>query len=163
MINFFHVPSIAINDSLTKKQIFIENSDPGILIKQFLKKLTRRQETISKEVWEMYQVVDRESSLSQVRERWIDWVNQVPIFGFNSEKYDLNLVKEHFIRTLSNMNDVNVMKKDNSYIFLMTPSFKLDIKNYLTLGLNYDGRCKVNRCKVQKLAFHTDGWTIMLS
>ena len=67
----------------------------------------------------------------------MNWVNQVPVFGFNSGKYDLNLVKEYFIRTLSNMNDVTVTKKDNSYMFLTTPMFKfLDIKNYLAPGLS---------------------------
>ena len=41
-------------------------------------------------------------------------IGEIPIFGFNSAKYDLNLVKEHFVKTLSNMNNVTVAKKDNS-------------------------------------------------
>ena len=58
------------------------------------------------------------------------------------------------MKTLSNMNDVTVAKKDSLYIFLMTPSFKfLDIKNYLTPGLKYDVWCKANGCEVQKLVF----------
>ena len=85
----------------------------------------------------------------------MNWINQVPILGFNSEKYDLNLVKKHFVKTLSNMNDVTVTKKDkNSYMFLMTPRFKfLDVKNYLTPGLSYDSWCKANGCAVSKLVF----------
>ena len=52
------------------------------------------------------------------------------------------------------MNDVTVTKKDNSYMFLMTPSFKfLDVRNYLAPGLSYDGWCKANGCKVSKLIF----------
>ena len=52
------------------------------------------------------------------------------------------------------MNDVTVTKKDNSYMFLVTPSFKfLDIKNYLAPGLSYDGWCEANGCKVSKLVF----------
>ena len=84
----------------------------------------------------------------------MNWVNQVPVFEFNSGKYDLNLVKEYFVRTLSNMNNVTVAKKDNSYMFLMTPMFKfLDIKNYLAPGLSYDGWRKANGCAVSKIVF----------
>ena len=52
------------------------------------------------------------------------------------------------------MNDVTITKKDNSYMFLMTPRFKfLDVKNYLPPGLSYDGWCKANGCAIEKLAF----------
>ena len=65
---------------------------------------------------------------------------QVPVFGFNSGKYDLNMTKEFFVKTSSNMNDVAVAKKDNSYTFLIIPKFKfLDAKNYLAPGLSLDG------------------------
>ena len=104
--------------------------------------LTYRQELISKKVWEMYSMLDEESLLKQVRKKWINWVNQVPVFGFNSRKYDLNLVKEYFIKTLY------------SYMFLTTPMFKfLDVKNYLAPGLSYVGWCKANGCMMEKLVF----------
>ena len=150
-----HIPiSIAINDSLTNEPIFIENCDPERLIEEFVAELTHRQEIISREVWNRYPMLDESSLPKQVRERWMNWVNQVPVFGFNSGKYDLNLVKEYFVRTLSIMNDVTVTKKDNSYMFLMTPMFKfLDVKNYLAPGLSYDSWCKANRCDVSKLVF----------
>ena len=81
-------------------------------------------------------------------------VNQVPIFGFNSRKNDLNLIKEYFMKNLSNMSNVTVAKKDNSYMFLMTPRFKfLDVKNYLAPRLIYDGWCKANECVMEKLVF----------
>ena len=52
------------------------------------------------------------------------------------------------------MNYVTVTKKDNSYMLLMTPWFKfLDVKNYLSPDLSYDGWCKADGCKVQKPAF----------
>ena len=99
-------------------------------------------------------MVERESLPKQVRERWINWVNQVPVFGFNSRKYDLDLVKEYFVKILSDMNDVTVAKKDNSYMFLMTPRFKfLDVKKYLTPDLSYVGWCKANGCVMEKLVF----------
>ena len=143
--------SVAINDSLTNEPIFIENWDPERPKKEFVAELTHRQEIISREVWKMYTMIDEESLLKQVRERWINWVNQVPVFGCNSRKYDVNLVKEYFLRTLSNMNDVTVVKRDNSYIFLTTLRFKfLDVKNYsLQVLAMMAGWCKANGCKVQ--------------
>ena len=149
MIDCSHIPiSVAINDSLR------ENSDPEALIEAFVKELTHRQEIISKEVWKIYPVVDESSLPKRVQETCTRWVNQVPIFGFNSGEYHLNLVKEHFVKPLSNMNDVTVAKKDTSYMFLTTPSFKfLDVKNYLVSGLSYDGWCKAKGCKVSKLIF----------
>ena len=63
----------------------------------------------------------------------------MPVFGFNSGKYDLNMIKEFFVKTLSDMNDVAVAKKDNSYMFLISPKFKfLEVKNYLAPGHSLD-------------------------
>ena len=49
---FSHSTSVAINDSLTKEPIFIENSNPETLVEAFVKELTRRQEIILGEVWD---------------------------------------------------------------------------------------------------------------
>ena len=81
-----HIPiSVAINDSLTKEPIFIENRDPEHLIEEFVEELTHRQGIISREVWDKYSKIDECSLLKQVRERWMNWINQVPVLGFNSE------------------------------------------------------------------------------
>jgi len=85
---------------------------------------------------------------------WREWVRQVPVFGFNSSRYDLNLIKKYFVKPLSDLDTVKVAKKENSYMFLMTPRFKfLDIKNYLAPGLSYDRWCKAYGCKLEKLVF----------
>ena len=83
----------------------------------------------------------------EVKEQWRQWVNQVPVIGFNSRKYDLNMVKEYFVKEISyNKNDecnknVFAAKKESNYMFLTTSKFKfLDIKNYIRPGLNYYGR-----------------------
>ena len=90
----------------------------------------------------------------KVKNQWDNWVNQVPVFGFNSGRYDLNMIKEYFVGDLAGISDVNVAKKENSYMFLSTPKFKfLDIKSYLAPGLSYDAWCKAYGCELQKLAF----------
>ena len=154
-INSQHVPvSVAINDNLTNEPIFLEDSDPEALIQEFLEEIQRRQELISKEVWRLYSMEDEESIPKSVRRRWGEWVAQVPVLGFNSGKYDINMIKEYFVRSLSDISDVTVAKKDNSYMFLTTPKLKfLDVRNYLALGLDYAGWCKANGCALEKLFF----------
>ena len=154
-INSAHIPvSVAINDNLTNEPTFLENSDPEALIKEFLEEILRKQELISKEVWRLYFMQDEESIPKSVRKKWGEWVNQVPVLGFNSGKYDINMTKEYFVRSLSDISDVKVAKKDNSYMFLTTPTLKfLDVRNYLAPGLSYDGWCKANGCNLEKLIF----------
>ena len=68
------------------------------------------------------------------QEAWGEWVNQVAVIGFNSEKYDLNMIKQYFLeRIAENVNGkIKVAKKDSNYMFLTMPRFKfLDIKNFL--------------------------------
>ena len=85
---------------------------------------------------------------------YVNWVKQVPVFGFNSGRYDINMIKEYFVENLTSLSDVNVAKKENSYMFLSTPNFKfLDIKNFLAPGLSYDAWCRAYGCELQKLAF----------
>ena len=86
------------------------------------------------------------------------WVNQVPVIGFNSAKYDLNMVKEYFVKEISYNKegeynvDLFAAKKENGYMFLSTSKFKfLDVKNYI--GPGYAAWCKSMGCRLHKLMF----------
>ena len=152
-----HVPvSVAINDNLTNKPVFIVNQDPGNLINSFIEDLKERQRKIAETVECLYPQPESDDDGGEKKENpiWRGWVNQVPVFGFNSGRYDLNMIKEYFVKNLSINSDVDVAKKENSYMFLSTPNFKfLDIKNYLAPGLSYDAWCRAYGCELQKLAF----------
>ena len=152
-----HVPvSVAINDNLTNEPVFIVDQDPGNLINSFIEDLQDRQRKIAEMVECLYPQPESDDDGGEKKENpiWRNWVNQVPVFGFNSGRYDINMIKEYFVRDLAIISDVNVAKKENSYMFLSTPNFKfLDIKNYLAPGLSYDGWCRAYGCELQKLAF----------
>ena len=152
-----HVPvSVAINDNLTNEPVFIVDQDPGNLINSFIEDLRKRQRKIAEMVECLYPQPESDDDGKEKKEDpiWRNWVNQVPVFGFNSGRYDINMIKEYFVKNLAIISDVNVAKKENSYMFLSTSNFKfLDIKNYLAPGLSYDAWCRAYGCELQKLAF----------
>ena len=93
---------------------------------------------------------DRVNLPKNVRNLWETWVEQVPVFGFNSGSYDINMIKEYFVKDLAEISNVN----GNSYMFLSTPNFKfLDIKSYLAPGLSYTAWCRAYGTELQKLVF----------
>ena len=164
-----HIPvSIAVNDNFTKKPSFIVDEDPENLVKRFAEDLLKRQGKIVEEVKSLYKLpgceeeercgqmvcVEMAHLPKKVKNLWKTWTEQVPVFGFNSGRYDINMIKEYFVKKLAGISDVNVAKKENSYMFLSLPQFKfLDIKNYLAPGLSYDAWCRAYGCELQKLAF----------
>ena len=154
-----HVPvSVAINDNLTNEPVFIVDQDPENLIKSFVEDLKERQKKIAEEVNSLYPLPkstdDRVNLPKNVRNLWKTWVEQVPVFGFNSGSYDINVIKEFFVKDLAEISNVNVAKKGNSYMFLSTPKFKfLDIKSYLAPGLSYAAWCRAYGTELQKLVF----------
>ena len=172
-----HIPvSVAINDNLTKKPSFIVEEDPKKLAERFVVELLKRASEIEETVWLSnpvlgvykkfneddkgeqyggYLINEARVKLSkETAKSYVNWVKQVPVFGFNSGRYDINMIKEYFVENLTSLSDVNVAKKENSYMFLSTPNFKfLDIKNYLAPGLSYDAWCRAYGCELQKLAF----------
>ena len=172
-----HIPvSVAINDNLTKKPSFIVEEDPKELNKKFVVELLKRASEIEEKVGSANYVLgvrrkmneddkgdqyggylineERVKLAKETAKSYVNWVKQVPVFGFNSGRYDINMIKEYFVENLTSLSDVNVAKKENSYMFLSTPNFKfLDIKNFLAPGLSYDAWCRAYGCELQKLAF----------
>ena len=172
-----HIPvSVAINDNLTKKPSFIVEEDPKELNKKFVVELLKRARQIEEKVesanyvlgvrrkmnadeegeqYGGYLINEARVKLSkETAKSYVNWVKQVPVFGFNSGRYDINMIKEYFVKNLTSLSDVNVAKKENSYMFLSTPNFKfLDIKNFLAPGLSYDAWCRAYGCELQKLSF----------
>ena len=145
--------SAGINDNLTNKPIFLVNPNPDELIKDFINDFQLCGKTIAEKVSSMYPMIDEESIPEGVRKQWEERCNQVPVLGFNSRKYDINMIKEYFVKHLTEQEaEISVAKKESSYMFLTTCKFKfLDLLSYLAPGLSFDGWCEANNCAVQKL------------
>ncbi|KAG2817017.1 hypothetical protein PC113_g23021 [Phytophthora cactorum] len=64
-------------------------------------------------------------------------LDQVPVFGFNSGRYDINLIKADLFATIGTDN-INTVIKNPSYMCIATSDMKmLDISNYVPAGTSY--------------------------
>ncbi|KAG3179897.1 hypothetical protein PC128_g15799 [Phytophthora cactorum] len=65
-------------------------------------------------------------------------LDQVPVFGFNSGRYDINLIKKDLFAVIGTDNIKSVIKNP-SYMCIATSHMKmLDISNYVPAGTSYD-------------------------
>ena len=104
----------------------------------------------------------------------LGWLHQLPVIGFNSGKYDLNVIKQFFVPYLlkpskqednDDGNDEDeeeedddddgetrfVIKRQNTFMCFSTKKLKfLDIINFLAPGYSYDKYLKAYDCELQK-------------
>ena len=96
------------------------------------------------------------NQLIELQEALERYCNVLPVFGFNSAKYDLNLIKSYLLPILVNErdNEPTVIKKANQFI-----SFKfgdinlLDILNFLGGATSLDSFLKAYRTSETKRFF----------
>ena len=81
------------------------------------------------------------------------WLRQLPVIGFNSGHYDLNVVKKFFIPYMLKGNDKTrfVIKRQNTFMCFSTTNLKfLDVTQYLAPGVSNDKYLKAYGCELQK-------------
>ena len=131
--------SVSIADTLNTEPQYICSKDPEELISLFYQSFVQRSALIRADVEERYMPPDLEG-LSEDQQNLIkQWCAQVPVVGFNSGRYDLNLIRKYFITHLGQENGVLSGEKQGRIIYINTPHFKfLDITNYLSPGISYN-------------------------
>ena len=87
-----------------------------------------------------YLPVDVDMLPKKEQQKIKDWCTQVPVLGFNPEKYDLNLIKQYFVEKLADTcTKVKVATQGSKTTFIITPEFKfLDVINCIGPGTSYD-------------------------
>ena len=90
--------------------------------------------------------------LHAVKLKYDKWIKQIPVIGFNSAKYDINIIKTHLVKALRRMDPIEfVVKKSNAFMCLQTERLKfLDIRNYLAPGFDYATYLKAYQCVAMK-------------
>ena len=95
----------------------------------------------------------KKNQLIHLQETLELYCNVLPVFGFNSAKYDLNLIKSYLLPILVNERDIEptVIKKANQFSpFKFGDIQLLDILNFLGGGTNLDSFLKAYRTSETK-------------
>ena len=95
------------------------------------------------------QLIDLQESLER-------YCNVLPVFGFNSAKYDLNFIKSYLLPILINERDIEptVIKKTNQFISFKFGDIQLlDIMNFLGGETNLDSFLKAYKTSETKRFF----------
>ena len=80
----------------------------------------------------------RERQLERLKTELDTWLTELPVLGFNSSRYDLNLIKSHLYPILVTAENLKIIKKGSAYQCLQTGTLKfLDVLNYLAPGYSY--------------------------
>ena len=77
--------------------------------------------------------------IEKLTERFLTYIKVMPVQGFNSARYDLNLMKKHILKEL-NLDGAKafVIKRNNSYVTICTDRLQfLDICQFLVPGVSY--------------------------
>ena len=151
-----HVPiSVCVGDTLEREPTHICERDPAELVRKFMEELERREKNIRDQVRAAFIPDDINMLTKAQRLKIEEWCNQVPFLGFNSGRYDLNLIREHFAELLADTTDkVKVAKNGNKIMFILTKNFRfLDIINYLGPGTSYEKWVKAYECETVKSWF----------
>ena len=134
-----HVPiSVSIADTINTDPEYICSNDPNELISLFYQSLVQRQIILKEDAEERYLPSDLEYLPKKQQERIKQWCEQVPVIGFNSGRYDLNLIRKYFLSHLG-QDKVDSGEKQGQIMYMKTPQFNfLDVTNYLSPGISYD-------------------------
>jgi hypothetical protein len=96
------------------------------------------------------------NNIQKLKEDFLHYCNQIPILGFNSSKYDLNLILPLIVRELIGKKGQKtfVIKKNTSYCCFANEDFRfLDISHYLAPGFSYSSFLKCFQIKEKKFYF----------
>ena len=102
----------------------------------------------------------QKNQLIDLQEHFERYCNVLPVFGFNSAKYDINLIKSYLLSILVNERDIEptVIKKANQFVSFKFGDIQLlDIMNFLGGATSLDSFLKLTRPKRQRVSFPTNG------
>ena len=89
---------------------------------------------------------------NKVLEKFLAYLNSIPVVGFNSQAYDLNVMKGPLLKYLTQVGKLKyTIKRVNKLQCIQTNEFRfLDIINFIAPGFNYDKYLKAFGCSQQK-------------
>ena len=90
--------------------------------------------------------------LIQLEDKMTAYIQELPVLGFNSGKYDINIAKRFLLPYLIKHHPIKFsVKRNNNHMCLKTNFLKfLDITNYMAPGFSYDQFLKAYECEQTK-------------
>lgn len=119
--------------SINKKLLTLEEKNPGILDGVTLENSRKKR----KENPQLNMYLKVKGKISKDLETLDQILDQTPVLGFNTGRYDINLIKNELFSTIKTENIKHVIK-NGGYMAIASNSFKmLDIINYVPAGTSY--------------------------
>ena len=144
--------SIYSNVEGFEEEIFIEAKDPEELIKNMFEVFDKIAEKaiclMDEQFRDLYKEINKikdEKKNKEYYNKLYNYINKIPIVGFNSGFYDINVNITQFMKELQKRSDNKIfaIKNGNSYKTLSGGNFQfLDICQYLPPGYNLDAYVK---------------------
>ena len=142
----------------TKPKCFITKGDSQQLVNRMSFYMNQIHCSVLLQLKEYFKpVIDQINGMSEsdtlltILDRYI---SQLPVIGYNSSKYDINLIKPFFIKTFIIDNNAFVIKKGNSFTAISTSKYLfLDMIHFLAPGFSYANYLKAYNIKERKGIF----------
>ena len=96
--------------------------------------------------------LEEAENFKKLLDQLFSWLRQLPVIGFNSGHYDLNVIKKFYIPYMVKNNDIQfVIKRQNTFMCFSTPKLKfLDVTQYLAPGVSYAKYLTAYGCELGK-------------
>lgn len=104
----------------------------------------------------------RHGVYDQLMKKFDKWLRQIVALGFNTGRFDINLIRQYLFPYLvaNNVPIDYLVKRNNDYMSISTPhAVFLDIKNYLAAGVSYKQWLESYRIKQSKGFFPYEWFT----
>ncbi|KAJ8020607.1 hypothetical protein HOLleu_40243 [Holothuria leucospilota] len=98
------------------------------------------------------QAKPRQHYLQALYDKLVAYLNELPVLGFNSGKYDVNSVKQHLFPWLVENDPLKfIVKRCNNYMSVKSKHLLfLDVVNFIAPGFSYDAFLKAYECSQSK-------------
>ena len=94
-VESMHMPiSVSVADTLEREPTHICEKEPEELVRKFMESWSCAEKNIRSKVWEEFMSEGAALLPKAQRLKIEEWCDQVPVVGFNSGSYDLNLIKK---------------------------------------------------------------------
>ena len=139
----------------TRPVCHVNDSDnPAAIVELMLKTLygisRSAEEAVTHTLRRTFELLDKLAvgceleTVNGLTSRLLDWTKQLPVLGFNSAKYDLNLIRRYLIPLLKDGNKFQdklrytLKTEANKFTAITTERLKfLDMRSYLAANYNY--------------------------